>query len=102
MLFLRAFEANLIRDKNNRQASVTLIPNFPRFFTEHLRPNYLGDVATYVSRFHFKSNFGKVSLNDDDDDDRALVFDPVEVPMMPQNQRSIDLLVYTYTVSNNN
>ena len=48
---------------------------------------------------HFKSNLGKVSL---DDDGEALIFDPVEVPELPLSKQSIDLLVYTYTMPNKN
>lgn len=60
-----------------------------------MRPNYLGDVSNLISRLYFKSNLGKVTLTED-----CLQFDPVEVA---ENHCSpIELLVYTYTMSNKN
>ena len=79
-LHLQSFEPNLIRDKNHRQASMTLIPQFQYFYSKKLRPNFLGDVSTAVSRLHFKSNLGKVSLEDNYE---TLKFDPVEVQVLP-------------------
>ena len=94
---LNPFEGYLVREKNKRQIGINLIPNFQKFFAEHLRPNYLGDVATYLNRLHFKSNYGKVEL---DEDCEALLFDPIEVPELPLTKKSIELLVYTYTMPN--
>jgi len=84
-----------VRDKNQRQASLVLIPDFQSFFREKLRPHYLGDVSTYASRLHFKSNLGRVWLEGNYE---SLLFDPAEVGEPPV--RSLDLNVYMYTMAN--
>ena len=67
VVHLQAFESLLIRDQNVRQNTLTLIPNFKTFFSNELRPNYLGEASTALSRFFFKSNLGKVTLTQDQD-----------------------------------
>lgn len=93
---LRAFEPYICKEVNKRDVTVTLIPSFKRFVTNYLRPNYLGDVSVLVGRLFFKSNWGKISLENEGD---SLEFDPVEVP---ETSTSIDLTVFVYSMVNMN
>ena len=52
-------------------------------------------MSNLISRLHFKSNLGKVTLTED-----CLQFDPVEV--VENHSNPIELLVYAYTMSNLN
>ena len=96
VVLLRAFEPLISREANLRRPTIKLIPNFKRYFVTYLRPNYLGDAETLINRLCFKSNLGKVTLEKEGD---SLEFDPVEIP---ERQKSVDLLVFTYTMANMN
>ena len=93
---LKSFEPFICKEVKHREAPIKLIPSFKKFFADHLRPNYVGDISGVIERVYFKSNWGKISLEDDGE---SLIFDAVQVP---ETVTFVDVHVYVYNMANMN
>lgn len=93
-MLLKSFEPFICKELKHREASIKLLPSFKKFFADNLRPNYIGDISVLVNRLFFKSNWGKIELEDDGE---SLMFDGVQVP---ETASMVDLYVHVYNMAN--